>query len=185
MMSNSYPRTAAPAGLAISIKDKVTIGLILFFTTVALTLELYWLIFNQVMESRTDLLAKILALYWPVDYTWRIPGYPIEKAFTLSFESVNVLVTPWLSLGLIWAILKRRAYRYALQLVIATYTFYGTYLYYSTAHISGYAVFEYKGAYTYLMFYLMNLPWLAGYAWIGWDAYRAIVRRQTIDGSPS
>jgi hypothetical protein len=166
----------APTRAALPTKDKIIIGYILFFTSVALTLELYWLIFNQVMESRTDLFAKILALYWPVDYTWRIPGYPIEKAFTLSFESVNVLVTPWLSMGLIWAILKRRPYRYALQLVIATYTFYGTYLYYSTAHISGYAVFEYKGAYTYLMFYVANLPWFAGYAWIGWDAYRAIVR---------
>ena len=132
-MTKALAQPVASARAALPTKDKAIIGLILLFTSVALTLELYWLIFNQVMESRTDLLAKILALYWPVDYTWRIPGYPIEKAFTLSFESVNVLVTPWLSLGLIWAILKRRAYRYALQLVIATYTFYGTYLYYSTA----------------------------------------------------
>ena len=60
MMSNSYPRTAAPAGLAISIKDKVTIGLILFFTTVALTLELYWLIYHQEMEARTGVCCKTL-----------------------------------------------------------------------------------------------------------------------------
>jgi hypothetical protein len=178
MTKAALAQPAASTRASLPTKDKAIIGLILIFTSVALTLELYWLVFNQVMESRTDLFAKILALYWPADYTWRIPGYPIEKAFTLSFESVNVLVTPWLSMGLIWAILKRRPYRYALQLVIATYTFYGTYLYYSTAHISGYAVFEYKGAYTYLMFYLINLPWFAGYAWIGWDAYRAIVRRE-------
>ena len=163
---------------ALPTKDKAIIAFILFVTLVALTLELYWLIFNQVMESRTDLFAKTFALYWPADYTYRIPGYSIEKAFTLSLESINTLVTPFLSMGLIWAILKHRPYRYALQLVVATYTFYGTYLYYSTAHISGYAVLEYKCAYPYLMFYLINLPWFVGYAWMGWDAYRAIVRGQ-------
>ena len=62
--------------------------------------------------------------------------------------------------------------------MIANYTFYGTFLYYSVAHISGYAVFEYKSAYTYLLFYLVNMPWFAGYGWIGWDAFREIVRVQ-------
>src|SRR5262245_30388142 len=158
------------------VKDKVMIALVVAFTVVALTLELYWLIFNQEMESRTDLFARALALYWPADYTYRIPGYPIEKALPLSLEGVNTLLTPIPSLVLIWAILARKPYRYPLQLVIATYTFYGTFLYYSVAHISDYKVFEHKSAYTFLLFYLANMPWFAGYAWIGWDAYREIVR---------
>jgi hypothetical protein len=169
-------KSTAAAQARLPAKDKVIIGLILVFTTVALTLELYWVIFNQEMESRTDLFARALAIFWAADYTFRISGYPIEKAFTLSVESVNVVLTPILSALLIWAILKRKPYRYALQLVIATYTFYGTCLYYSVAHISGYAVFEYKSPYTYLLFYLVNLPWFIAYAWIGWDAYRAISR---------
>jgi hypothetical protein len=159
-------------------KDKVIIGLIVGFTAVALTLELYWLLFNQEMESGTDAFARALALYWPADYTYRIPGYPIEKAFTLSLEGVNTFFTPIPSLVLIWAILAHKPYRYPLQLLIATYTFYGTFLYYSVAHISGYAVFEYKSAYTYLLFYLVNMPWFAGYGWMGWDAFREIVRAQ-------
>jgi len=167
-------RSTHAAGLPA--KDKVIIGLIVAFTAVALTLELYWLIFNQEMESRTDLIARALAIYWPADYNYRIPGYPIEKAFPLSVEGVNTLLTPILSVVLIWAIVARKPYRYPLQLVIATYTFYGTLLYYSVGHISGYAVFEYKSAYTYLLFYLVNMPWFVGYAWIGWDAYREIVR---------
>ena len=157
-------------------RDKLIIGLIAFFTMVALTLEAYWLIFNQVMESRTDLFASTLAIYWPADHTYRIPGYSIEKAFTLSIEGVNTLLTPILSTALIWAILKRKRYRYALQLVIATYTTYGTFLYYCVAHLSGYAVFAEKSIGNYLLFYLANLPWLASYAWMAWDAYRAIVR---------
>jgi EXPERA (EXPanded EBP superfamily) len=161
---------------ALPTKDRAIIGLILAFTAVAFTLELYWLIFNHEMESRTDLVARALALYWPADHSYRVPGYPIEKAFTLSLEGVNTLLTPILSALLIWAILTRKRYRYPLQLTIATYTCYGTFLYFSVAHISGYAVFEYKSAYTYLLFYLTNLPWLVGYAWIGWDAYREIIR---------
>ena len=167
--STVYTRAALPT------KDKVIIGLVLAFTAVALTLELYWVIFNQEMESRTDLFARILAVYWPADYTYRVPGYPIEKAFTLSLEGVNSLVTPILSGLLIWAIVTRKRYRYPLQLTIATYTWYGTFLYFSVAHISGYAVFESKSAYTYLLFYLANLPWFVGYTWIGWDAYCEIV----------
>jgi EXPERA (EXPanded EBP superfamily) len=170
--------THFPHSAGLPAKDKVIIGLIVAFTAVALTFELYWLVFNQEMDSRTDLFARALAIYWPIDYTYRIPGYPIEKAFTLSLELVNSLLTPILSVVLIWAILARKPYRYPLQLVIASYTFYGVFLYYSVAHISGYAVFEYKSAYSYLLFYLINMPWFVGYAWIGWDAYREIVRGQ-------
>ena len=42
---------------------------------------------------------------------------------------------------------------------------------------SGYVVFAYKSPYTYLMFYFVNLPWFIGYAWMAWDAFREIVRR--------
>ncbi len=158
-------------------RDRVIIGLIVFFAAIAMTLEGYWLVFNQVMESRTDLFANILAIYWPADYTYRIPGYPPEKSFTLALEGVNTLITPWLSFLLIWAIVKSKPYRYPLQLGIATYTFYGTMLYYLVAHISGYAVFASHDPYPYLLFYLANLPWFAAYAWMSWDAYRAITRR--------
>jgi hypothetical protein len=176
MTNGASSEPTAPAKSALRGKDKVMIGLILAFTTIALTLELYWLVFNQTIEGRTDLLARTLAIYWPADYTFRIPGYPIEKAFTLSFEAVNVVLTPILSALLIRATLTRKRYRYPLQLVIATYTVYGTYLYFSVAHISGYAVFEDRALATYLLFYLVNMPWLVGYSWVGWDAYRAIVR---------
>jgi hypothetical protein len=158
-------------------RDRLIIFLILFFAAIAFTLEAYWLIFNQVMENRSDIVARILALYWPADDSFRIPGYPTAKSFTLALEGVNTLVTPLLSFALIRAIIKRKPYRYPLQLAIATYTFYGTFLYYLVAHISGYAAFAYQGAYPYLLFYLSNLPWFAAYGWMGWDAYREIVER--------
>jgi hypothetical protein len=168
---------AVAADKLLPTRDKIIIGLIVVFASIAMTIEAYWLVFNQVMESRTDLFAHVLAFYWPADYTYRISGYPPEKSFTLALEGVNTLITPWLSFLLIWAIATAKPYRYPLQLAIATYTFYGTLLYYLVAHISGYAVFADHGAYPYLLFYLANLPWFAAYAWMSWDAYRAITRR--------
>jgi hypothetical protein len=176
MKSSARPASGKPAGSKISTKDKITIGLILFFTAVALTLVLYWLIHHQEMETRKDLFAWLNSLYWPADRTYRIPGYPVEKAFTLSLEGVNTFLTPILSALLIRAILTHARYRYPLQLMIATYTAYGTLLYYSVAHISGYAVMTQQNIGNYLLFYLTNLPWFLGYAWMAWDAYRALIR---------
>jgi EXPERA (EXPanded EBP superfamily) len=160
------------------VKDRIIAGLIVSFTVVALTIELYWLLHHQQMESRSDLIARIISLYWPVDHSWRIPGYSVEKALNLSLETVNALVTPILSAVLLWAIFKRRRYRYPLQLFIGTYTCYGTFLYLSIAHISGYATFAEKSIGNFVLFYTLNLPWLAGYGWLAWDAYRAMVRGQ-------
>jgi hypothetical protein len=175
MTASMISKPTAPMA-PLGAKDKAIVGLIVLFTAVALTLELYWLLHHREMEIRTDLFARIIAIYWPVDYTWRIADVPIEKAFTLSFERVNVLLTPILSAILVWAMVMRRRYRYPLQLVIATYTTYGTYLYFSVAHVSDYAVFADKSLGNFLLFYLVNLPWFAGYAWMGWDAYRALLR---------
>ena len=146
-MSAALADAAVVADKLLPTRDKIIIGLIVFFASIAMTIEAYWLIFNQVMESRTDLFANVLAFYWPADYTYRISGYPLEKSFTLALEGVNTLITQWLSFLLICAIVKSKPYRYPLQLVIATYTFYGTLLYYLVAHISGYAVFAYHGTY--------------------------------------
>jgi hypothetical protein len=163
-MASTLAHAAAPAGSALSTSDKIVIGMIVVFTLVAVTLELYWLIFNQAMEGRNDILGRVWAIYWPADSTYRITGYPVEKAFTLSLEGVNTLLTPLSSALLIWVILKRRPYRYPLQLLIGACTSYGTFLYLSVAHISGYAVMSDKTAATYLMLYGANLPWLASYA---------------------
>src|SRR5690349_19811060 len=80
---------AARARIPLQAKDKVIIGLLLFFTAVALTLELNWLIYHQVIQNRTDILSRLFAVYWPADMTYRTPGFSIGKAFVLSLETVN------------------------------------------------------------------------------------------------
>jgi hypothetical protein len=158
-------------------KDRITVGLLVFFMLIALTLEAYWLIFHNVMESRTDLFAQALRLYWPADQTYRVPGHSVAKSFTLALERINTMVSQSLNAWLIFAIVRRRYYRHALQLTLATYTAYGTLLYLYVAHISGYAVFEYRGTYPFALFYLANAPWLLGYGWMAYESIRAIAHR--------
>jgi hypothetical protein len=169
--------TTSSGAAPLSTRDKVTLVIIAFYVVIAVTFEGYWLVFNQVMEQRHDVFAKALSVYWPVDYTYRVSGYPIEKCFTMSVESLNVLVWQPLSLLLAYAIVKRRVWRYPLQLLVSIPPFYGTVLYYYVAHLSGYAVFAHKDAGAYALFYLINAPWFVGYVFLVYDATRETLRR--------
>lgn len=136
---------AAPDEVPLSTCDKLIVSFLGLFLVVSV-LEAYWLVFHDQMEQRTDVFAGLLSIYWPADRTYRIAGYGPEKAFTLSRESMNTLVFQWFNVALIYAIAKRRPWRHALQVVLATCVGYGTVLYYSVAHLSGYAVFERRTA---------------------------------------
>ncbi len=159
-------------------RDRIVIGLVVFFALIA-PLEGYYVLFHQELERRDDIFVRLLSLYWSADYTYRVPGYALEKCFSLSLEGVNTLVTQPLSFLLVYGIVKRRPWRHVLQLTLATYTFYGTFLYYSVGHLSGYKGFAHRGIENFLLFYLCNLPWFVGYAWMAFDAMRAITRRFT------
>lgn len=188
-MATATAATATPAPKSevertprLAAKDKWTIGLLVFFAVIAWTLEAYWVINNDSMEARHDLFARALAIYWPADRTYRVAGHDVAKSFTLALESINTFVTQAVQLWLIWAIVRRKHYRHVLQLVVATYTFYGTVLYYYVAHLSGYAVFEYRGVGPFALFYGVNAPWLLAYAWLMYESMRALsaaTRRST------
>jgi hypothetical protein len=163
-------------------KDKATIALLGLFILVAWTLELYWLIHHNNMEGRQDLLARLLQIYWPADRTYRIAGYGADKAFTLALESVNTLATQWLQVWLIYAIVKGKTYRHVLQLTVATYTWYGTFLYFYVAHLSGYAVVEHRGLYPLALFYGINAPWFIAYAWFMYESIAHLVQQGRAGG---
>jgi hypothetical protein len=69
---------------------------------------------------------------------------------------------------------RHRAHRVAVRL--ATCVGYGTILYYSVAHLSGYALFERRTVGVFLLFYLVNAPWLLGSAYMVADSCRAVTR---------
>lgn len=166
-------------------KDWLIIGMLAGFTTVALTIELYWILHRTEVARRTDLLARLLAIYWPADRTYRDPVLDSAQAFTLALETIHVFVSQWLQAALVVGILQRAVWRYWLQLVLGTYTAYGTLLYYWVAHLSGYAVMPERTAYAFVLFFGVNLPWLIGYAYLVGDAIAAIHRRFRVGAAGS
>jgi hypothetical protein len=156
-------------------KDWLILGLLGFFVLVACTLELYWVLYaDQLVErSQTDLVAYGFRFYGEADSAY----YDHVTPLSLGLETLNVFVTQWLNLWLAYAILRHKPYRYALQLALGAYLTYSLVLYFWTAHLSGYAGMQERSLYTFFMFVAPNLPWLVGYLYLGYDAFRAITRR--------
>jgi hypothetical protein len=157
-------------------KDRITIGLLCFYLLIGLTLELYWITFHNEMLQHHDIFNKLLSIYWPCDRTYRDPGFDAQTGFTFSLESLNVFSQP-LNALLIWAILKRKPYRHALQLCLSTYLAYGTVLYFYVAHLTDYAVFTERTTSSFVLFVVANCPWLLGYGWMAYESIVAIKKR--------
>jgi hypothetical protein len=156
-------------------KDRLIVGMLGFFIVVACTLELYWVLYaNQLVErSQTDLLAYWFSFYGEADSAYFAHVTPLS----LGLETLNVFVTQWLNLWLLYAILKGKPYRYALQLTLGAYLSYSVILYFWTAHLSGYAAMQDRTFYHFFLFIAPNLPWLLGYLYLAYDAFRAISQR--------
>ena len=156
-------------------KDWLILGLLGFFILVACTVELYWVLYADqlVARSQTDLLAYGWRLYGEADSAY----YDHITPFTVGLESLNVFVTQLLNLWLLYAILKHKPYRYALQLTLGAYLTYSLVLYFWTAHLSGYAGMRERSFYAFFMLVTPNLPWLLGYLYLAYDAIRAISER--------
>jgi hypothetical protein len=156
-------------------KDWVILGLLGFFVLVACTLELYWVLYADqlVARSQTDLIAHGFRFYGEADSAY----YEHVTPFSLGLETLNVFVTQWLNLWLAYAILKHKPYRYALQLTLGAYLTYSLVLYFWTAHLSGYSGMRQRSFFAFFLLVTANLPWLVGYLYLGYDAFRAITRR--------
>jgi hypothetical protein len=160
---------------ALPTKDKVIIGFLGFFILIGCTLELYWLMFNNHMLERNDILKTMLSWYWICDRTYRDPGMDNAKAFTFAVESLNTACKV-LDAALIYAIVKRKPWRHGLQCILATCFGYGTVLYYYVAHLTDYNVFTERTPAAFAMFVFANIPWLNGYGYMAFDSARAMTR---------
>jgi hypothetical protein len=160
------PRGALPA------KDRVIIGLLLFFTAFNLTLDLALVLNAHRLESMVGRhwLADLWAIYAEADRTW------IVSPWSLAQESLNVFVTTLVNVGLIAAIVRRARYRHALQLTLGAYLTYSCVLYFLAGHLSGYAGMATPSAWNFFLFYGLTMPWLLGHAYMAWDSIVAITR---------
>jgi hypothetical protein len=160
--------------LFMSRRDRFTIALLGFFFFIGATLELYFILFHRELVERADsqLFARLFAIYGVADRGYFDP----VSSLALALEGINVFVMQPLCLLLIYAIVRRRAYRWPLQLGIGSYLAVSVVLYYLVAVISGYEGMTERSGRTFALFYGANLPWLIGYAWLGLDAGVVITR---------
>jgi hypothetical protein len=159
-------------------KDWAIIGMLGFFIVVALSVELYWVVFYNEMVSRahTEWLAKVVRVYGDADNSYY--NVPTAAAYPRGLESFNIFFTQPLNAWLIWAILARKRYRHALQLILGAYVTYSVLLYFWTAYFSGFErMVSPRSALTYLLFFGANLPWLFGYFYMAYDSVRAFNRQ--------
>lgn len=141
----------------------------------ASTLELYFLVAHDRLAAAAahNPFAWLLAIYGPADRAY----FDAPSPLALALEGFNVAVTQPLGALLAYAIVRRRPWRWPLQLGVGAYVTYSVLLYFLVAHVSGLAGMRDRRVATFAIFYGANLPWLAGYAWLAWDAARAIVAR--------
>jgi cholestenol Delta-isomerase len=150
--------------------DRASAALVVFFILVAVTLEAYFVLNSGRLAERHDLAAQAFALYGQGDRGY----FDRVTTFERGLESFNILFTQPLNLLLLAGILRRSLWRYPLQLGVCSYVCYSTALYLISNHLSGYAGMARHDLAGFLIFYLPNLPWLAGNGWLAWDAGRAI-----------
>jgi hypothetical protein len=156
-------------------RDRITVGLLGFFVFIAFTLELYFLACHRDLPARTgtQLFARLFALYGTADRAYFDPVSPLA----LALEGINVFLMQPLSLLLIYATIRQRAYRWPLQLAIGAYLALSVVLYFLVGIVSGYDGMTERSGKTFALFYGANLPWLIAYGWLAIEAGRTIARK--------
>ncbi len=155
-------------------RDRFTVGLLAFFALIAVTLELYFLVFHRELPERasSQLFARLFAVYGAADRAY----YDQVSPLALALEGINVFVMQPLCALLCYAIVRARPYRWPLQLGIGAYLGVSVVLYFTVGVVSGYATMTEHSGKAFALFYGANAPWLVGYGWLALDAGRVIAR---------
>jgi hypothetical protein len=150
--------------------ERASLSVIAFFAVIAYTLELLWLYHAFDWPLQTGFWANMARYYGMGDRAyWDQPSY-----FEVGLESFNVFFIVSSELWLGYAILRRRAYRWPLELCIGGFLTYSV-IYYFTVKIAFPQMFTQDIA-SYAMLIVPNLPWLFGGAWWIWDAGGTILK---------
>ena len=158
------------------LKDKITIAFLSLFVVVAWTIELFWFIQHNNIQHMSGFIPRAFSLYGRGDNTWfsvdKSP--PFALSFMLMLEGIHIFISQLLNLLLIRAIVKSKAYRYKLQLLVSSYVFYSVLVYYGVHWVSGFSCMAVKDWVSYVVFFGFNAPYLLAYLWTGIDAWKNI-----------
>lgn len=167
-------RSARAAASALPARDRFIIGAMVFFVVMAYTIELYYVLFHGSVRTRSDFFARAYQVYGIADQAY-YGGWYVYVAVAL--EALNVFVSQFLNLWLIYAIVKRRSYRYVLQIILSSYLAYSVVLYFTISIVSGFEGMPQRTPFAFFLLVAPNLPWLMIYAWMTWDAARVLLRQ--------
>lgn len=162
-----------PASAQLSARDRWVLGLTIFFTVMAVTVELPWLLASAELGHISGPFGAMWAFYGRADRGY----FDLVSGLERGVESFHIFATQWLHLWLVWAIVARWTYRFVLQLVVGSYVAFSTALYLLAKHMTGYALMPEHDAAAFLTLYLANLPWLIGNAWIAFEGARGLIAR--------
>jgi hypothetical protein len=153
-------------------RDRAALGLVIFYIACAFTLELYWLVYHSSLAGRSDLFARAFWLYGRGDRGY----YDLVSSFEIGLESFHIVFTQLLLICVAVGIWRQSMWRYPLQLAVSSYVCYSTTLYLLANHVSGYAGMPHHVPVSFLIFYLPNLPWVFGNAWLASNAASSTAR---------
>jgi phenylpropionate dioxygenase-like ring-hydroxylating dioxygenase large terminal subunit len=153
--------------------NRFSAGLVLFFLIFAWTIDLYWLGNHSRLPQLAEghWMARIYRAYSTADHAY----YDRVGKLEVGLEALNVFVTPLCYAVLLFGLVRRRPWRYALQLAVGSWVAYSVVLDFWIAIVGGYPGMEVRTFANYFKFYASNAPWLLGHLYLAFDAVRAIL----------
>src|SRR6185503_4387354 len=135
--------------MTLETRDRAIVVMLAAFTVFTLTLDLALVVNAGHLADRavTHWATALWASYADADRLW------IVAPWSRAQEAINVFWTTGLNVWLIWAIVKRRAYRHVLQLALGSYHSYSVILYWLAGHLSGYEGMRSRTVYAFILFY--------------------------------
>jgi hypothetical protein len=155
--------------------DKSIIGMLGFCILIGWSLELYWCVHRTELVglASTNWIANLFRIYGEADSSY----FAVVSPLSLGLETISVYITQLLNIWLIFAILKHRPYRHALQLAVASYLTYSVVFYFWSEQLNGWGHMRAVTPWLMFLYVAPNLPWLLFHAFMIGHSSSAITKR--------
>jgi len=112
------------------------------------------------------------------EYTKADSRYATRDSFIISMEAVTAFLVGPLCFLAMYGVLKNRAWRWALCLLVSVCQVYGDVLYYGTCWLEGFVHSRPEPLYFWVYFVLLNALWIVIPFCVGYKSWREIVRAE-------
>eukprot|EP00850_Spirogloea_muscicola_P019123 SM000184S03756 [mRNA] locus=s184:35514:38303:+ [translate_table: standard] len=104
----------------------------------------------------------VVLLAWPVgkEYSKADSRYVTRDSFVVAMETVTAFLEGPASLLAVYAIVKRKPYRYTLQIIVSMGQLYGDVLYFATCYLEGFVHSDPQPVYFWGYFVAINAIWI-------------------------